>query len=101
MTTQIEQINILVWIVLFIISIVYDILYTKSVLYISRLNAVGAANLSVLLYVMMSYGIINFIENIFNIIPIILGSWLGTYGILKFEKHQKNKKEENKEKNVT
>jgi len=100
-TTQVNLIDPLTWIFLFVISIIYDIVYTKSILHISRLDAIAAANLSVLLYVMMAYGTINYVKNFINIIPIIFGAWIGTYGILKFEKHQKNKKEENKEKNVT
>jgi len=84
--TQVDTINLATWILLFFISILYDIIYTKSVLYISKLDATAAANLSVILYVIMAYGTINYVKNFINIIPIILGAWIGTYGILKYEK---------------
>jgi hypothetical protein len=96
-TTQVNLIDPFTWVLLFFISIVYDIVYTKSILHISKLNAAAAAHLSVILYIMMAYGTINYVKNFINVIPIIVGAWLGTYGILKYEKHQKNK-QENKEK---
>jgi hypothetical protein len=89
--THIPLINPIVWVMLFGVSIIYDIVYTKSVLHISRLNAAPAANLSVILYLMMAYGTFNYMSNLLNLIPIAFGAWIGTYGILKYEKIQKDK----------
>jgi hypothetical protein len=99
-SAQLNTIDPVTWVILFFISILYDIIYTKSVLYISKLNAIPAANLSVILYIIMAYGTINYVKNFINIIPIILGAWIGTYGILKYEniKYKKWKEEKRKRK---
>jgi hypothetical protein len=96
--THISLINPTVWILLFLVSIIYDIVYTKSVLHISRLDAAPAANLSVILYLMMAYGTVNYMSNLLNLIPISIGAWLGTYAILKYEKFQYNKHKKENEK---
>ena len=95
--SQAETVNILTWVLLFCVSIIYDIFYTKSILHISRLDAGAAANLSVLLYFMMAYGTINYVKSVINLIPIALGAWVGTYGILKYEKMLKNKRRRERE----
>jgi hypothetical protein len=95
---QIHTIDPLTWTLLFCVSIIYDIFYTKSIIHISRLNAAGAANLSVLLYLMMAYGTINYVKNFINLIPIAIGAWIGTYGILKYERYLRNKNRREKAK---
>jgi uncharacterized protein YebE (UPF0316 family) len=94
---QAQAVDPLTWVLLFLVSIVYDIFYTKSIIHISRLDAGAAANLSVLLYLMMAYGTINYVKNFINLIPIAIGAWIGTYGILKYERKQRNKKRREKE----
>ena len=95
--SQINTIDPLTWIILFFISIIYDVVYTKSILHISRLDAVASANLSVILYLMMAYGTINYVKNFINLIPIALGAWIGTYFILKYEKYIRKKRRKEKE----
>jgi hypothetical protein len=93
---QIHMINPLVWILLFVVSIIYDVVYTKSILYISRLDAVPAANLSATLYFMIAICTINYVGQPFNTIPLIFGAWVGTYGILKYEKYKRDKRRREK-----
>jgi hypothetical protein len=47
----------------------------------------------------MAYGTINYVKNFINIIPIAVGAWVGTYGILKFERIRRNKRRREKQKN--
>ena len=86
------DINILTWIGLFAMYFIFDMLYVKYVLSVSKLNAMQAANISVLMYLITSIGIITFVNNFLNIIPIIIGSWGGTYLILKYEGKKRDKK---------
>jgi len=46
---------------------------------------------------MMAYGTINYVKSVINLIPIALGAWVGTYGILKYEKMLKNKRRRERE----
>lgn len=95
---QISTIDPLTWVLLFFVSIVYDIVYTKSIIHISKLNAGAAANFSAILYFMIAFSTIQYIEQPFNVIPLIIGSWLGTYGILKLEKYKRDKRRKEKRK---
>jgi len=96
--TQIHLINPITWIFLFIVSVIFDVTYTKSVLVIARVKARSAANLSVLMYLLTAYGTINYMHNIFNLIPIIIGAWVGTYYILKHEERRRKLWKEKRDK---
>lgn len=87
-----SDINLITWISLFVVYLLIDILYTQYVMAIAKLNAFWASNISVLLYILTAYGTIEYVQNYWNIIPIVIGSWLGTYVTLRYEIHKKNKK---------
>ena len=87
------DISILNWIFLFITYFIFDLLYVKYVLSVSKLNAIQAANLSALLYLLTAYGTIEFVTNILNIIPIIVASWFGTYLAIWYEGKKVKKKD--------
>ena len=89
---NIQPINPLVWVGLFIGYFIFEILYTKYILSIAKLKALRATILSVLIYLITALGTINYIENILNIIPIIVASGLGTYFMLKYEIRRKRNK---------
>jgi hypothetical protein len=87
-----NEINIFIWIGLFVLYFIFDIVYVKYVLSVGKLNAFQAANMSALLYLLTAIGTIQYVNNFLNIIPIILGSWLGTYLILWYENKKKKDK---------
>jgi TRAP-type C4-dicarboxylate transport system permease small subunit len=93
-----KDINILTWIILFFVYLAFDILYTKYILSISKLKAITASTLSVILCGFTAYGTIKYVENFWNVIPIIAASWLGTYFILKYEIRKRKRKRARKSK---
>jgi hypothetical protein len=91
-----EDVNILTWAILFFAYLIFDILYTKYILSISKLKAIQAASLSVLMYVSTVYGTIKYLENLWNLIPILFASWLGTFLILRYEIRLKKRNKKKK-----
>jgi len=92
---MVNDINLWTWLILFVIYFAFDILYAKYILSVNKLRALKAANLSAVLYLLTVYGTIEYVENVINVIPILLGSWLGTYVSLKVilkNKYKKKKK---------
>ena len=87
------EIKILVWIILFIVYFAFDILYTRYIMSVTKLKAIQAANISVIMYGLTALGTIQYVENLLNIIPIVIGSWVGTYVIIRYEIRKKKKNE--------
>jgi hypothetical protein len=72
-------IDILTWCGLFAVYLCVDVVYTKYVIAVSKYQALVAANYSLVMYGLTVWGTIEYVNNYWNVIPIGLGSWLGTY----------------------
>jgi uncharacterized membrane protein YfcA len=63
----------------FFTYVVIDVLYARYVIEVGRANAVRAATISSVLYSLLAYGILQYSHNIWYLIPLVLGAWIGTY----------------------
>jgi putative effector of murein hydrolase len=83
---MVGEIKFWTWVVLFLIYFVFDILYAKYIIAVSKRNALLAANTSVLILVLSVYGTVSYIDSYINIIPIVVGCWCGTFFCLKWKR---------------
>lgn len=68
----------------FVVYIVFDILYALYVLCVSRKQPVAAAGVSSVLYSLGAYGVMNYTHNIWYLIPLACGAFVGTYIAVKY-----------------
>ncbi len=73
-------------IIVFIFYVVVDALYVLYTRYIQQNKAMAAATVGAMMYGLFGFGTLAIIENSWNILPIILGSWVGTYFTIKYIK---------------
>jgi hypothetical protein len=73
-------------VILFVFYLVFDILYAHYIIAMGESKAFKSANISAILIIMSLYGTIEVVKNYWFIIPIALGSWLGTYLTIKYSK---------------
>jgi hypothetical protein len=91
------EINIWLWLALLPTYFILDGIGAKNILATNKLNRVTAANTSALMYlfgVIGSYICVK--EGLINLVPILIGAWLGTYSSvtweIKIRKKQRNDK---------
>lgn len=85
------QIEIWTWVLLFVIYLFFDSAYVFYIKAVSKSQALKASILSVAMYLLTAYGTIEYIENIANLVPILVGSFLGNYITLKISGKGENK----------
>jgi uncharacterized protein YebE (UPF0316 family) len=68
----------------FVVYVVFDILYALYVICVSRQQALAASGISALLYSLGAYGVMTYLHNIWYLIPLALGAFLGTYIAVKY-----------------
>lgn len=73
---------------IFFAYVVVDILYVYYTLYVTRLRPVAAANISVTIYLIAIFGVINYVSNYLYVIPISIGAWAGTYVTVEWERRK-------------
>ena len=88
-----QQINLWLWLAILPSYIIYEYVGTKNTIATSKLKPIEASNTGAMMYVIGILGsYLCVTEGLVNIIPIIIGSWLGTYYSVKAEiKIQKRK----------
>jgi len=69
--------------------IMIDGLYVKYTLEVVSLKPFKSATLGSFMHILLAFGIINYTENWLYIFPLIVGSWIGTYFVVKWEKDKK------------
>jgi hypothetical protein len=81
------------WLALAIVInyIIIDGLYAQYTLDVISLKPIKSASIGSLMYILSAFGIINFINNVLYVIPMLIGSWLGTFLIVMYEKNKPNK----------
>jgi hypothetical protein len=86
------EIHIWTCLVLFILSFAIDVVNIRYMMCVRPPKPLSGANYSLGLCLLTSTGVLGLQDNVWNIIPIACGYWLGTYGTLWYElKKLKNK----------
>lgn len=65
---------------------VVDAMYAHYTFSIAELRALSAANTGALMHFLLALGVLSYVQNYLYIIPITIGSWFGTYVIVKRER---------------
>lgn len=74
---------------LFFVSASLDAIVTLTTVAITKHKATEAATWSLLSYLLMALGILNFIHNRWYVIPLALGAFCGTYIVVAREARKK------------
>ncbi len=90
------EINIWLWVLLFVVTICYEVLYIKYILAISKLRAVLTANISLMLGAVGMVSVILYTKDANNCIPILSATWLSSYFIIQLEKKKRKKEDDEK-----
>jgi ABC-type uncharacterized transport system permease subunit len=76
---------------LFFLYIVVDVMYAFYTLAVTDLKPWRSATIGALMYVLLAAGVISYSSNPWYLIPIGMGSWIGTYIAVSIEKKRKAK----------
>jgi drug/metabolite transporter (DMT)-like permease len=76
-------------VLLLLMYVVVDVMYAMYMIAVTKLQPAKAASIGAVMYVLLAAGIINFSHNPLYLIPIGIGSWLGTFIAVWREKHKK------------
>ena len=71
----------------FVVYVVFDILYALYVLCVSQKRAFAASGISALLYSLGAYGVMSYLHNIWYLVPLAAGAFIGTYIAVRYLGH--------------
>lgn len=71
--------------------ILVDALYAKYTLEVVSLHPYMSATIGASMHFLLAFGVIQYTENRLYIFPLVIGSWIGTYLVVMFEKKKKDR----------
>ena len=75
----------------FVAYVVIDMLYAKYTLSVAELHPSRAATNGALMYFLLAIGVLNYSHNPLYLVPLVLGSWIGTYVAVEIERRKRKK----------
>ncbi len=70
---------------IFIAYIVVDAMYAYYTLQVTKKKPYSAATVGALMHFILALGVLSYVQNYLYLIPLALGSWVGTFIIVKRE----------------
>jgi uncharacterized protein YebE (UPF0316 family) len=86
------DINWLLWLGLFGVSLLIDAVYVLYTVSIMNARPMTASIMSVLSYVLGAIGVVSYVDNKLNLVPLVFGAFIGTFVVVKWESNKKNRK---------
>ncbi len=81
-----NEFNFFIAIGILVAYAVIDALNTHYTAAVAQKRPVVAASSGAIVYILIAFGIISFTENILYLIPLVIGSWTGTFFVVRFQR---------------
>ncbi len=82
--SQWQQFDFAVAGVVFVAYMVTDALYAYYTLAITRKQPIVAASVGSGMHFLIAFGVLQYVQNYLYIVPLAIGSWIGTYVVVRF-----------------
>jgi hypothetical protein len=56
-----------------------DAMYARYTIQVVEARAAHAATTGALMHILMAFGVLSYVQNVLYVVPIVIGSWVGTY----------------------
>ena len=83
LVTSWNHFNFSIAIIIFFVYICIDGMWAYYTISVGERKPVTAATVGAIMYFFMAFGIINYVQNYLYLIPLALGSWIGTYLVVR------------------
>jgi hypothetical protein len=71
---------------IFFTYVIIDILYALYIICVGRRQALASAALTAAIYSLLAFGVVSYSKNIWYLIPLASGAFVGTYLTVRFKK---------------
>ncbi len=78
-----QEFDLLTAFLILVVYIVVDGMYAYYTLKVSEKKPVHAATSGALMHFLLAVGVLSYVQNYLYIIPLAVGSWIGTYIVVK------------------
>lgn len=77
-----KNFDLKIGIIIFGVYLLIDAMYAYYTLSVTKKKPISAATVGALMHFLIAFGVLNYVQNYLYVIPLALGSWIGTYLIV-------------------
>lgn len=70
---------------IFFAYMLIDAMYAYYTLAVTRKRPLTSASVGALMHFLIAFGVLNYVENYLYVVPLALGSWVGTYLVVRHD----------------
>ncbi len=78
-----NEFNVLTALIVFVAYMVVDGMYAYYTLAVAEKQAFRSATVGSLMHLLIAVGVLSYVQNYLYIVPLAIGSWIGTYLVVK------------------
>ena len=83
---QWQEFDFFTGLLVFVVYIVFDGMYAYYTIAVTEKNPFKAATTGSVMHFLLAVGVLSYVQNYLYIVPLALGSWIGTYFVVKRSK---------------
>ena len=89
MQSSIQHFDIVTAVLIFAAYLVIDGLYAYYTYAVVKKDPFAAATTGFVMHFLLAFGVINYVGNFLYVIPLAMGSWVGTYLMVRRERDRR------------
>lgn len=78
--------DIVLAVMIFVAYLLVDALYAQYTFYVTQYKEYSAATIGALMHFILAFGVLNYVQNFLYIVPLAMGSWVGTFLVIRRER---------------
>lgn len=71
--------------IVFIAYLIVDAMYAYYTITVTKKKPLTSASVGALMHFLIAFGVLNYVENYLYVVPLALGSWIGTYLVVRYD----------------
>lgn len=79
-----QSFNFITATIVLIAYLIIDAMFAYYTVAVTKRMPVMSASIGSLMHFLMAFGVLNYVQNYLYIVPVAVGSWLGTYLVVKY-----------------
>lgn len=70
-------------VVVFVAYLLVDAMYAYYTLAVTKGRPIASASVGATMHFLIAFGVLNYVQNYLYVLPLAIGSWIGTYFVVK------------------
>lgn len=81
-----QSVDIKIALTVFVAYVLVDAMYAYYTIAVTQKRPIASASVGAMMHFFIAFGVLNYVQNYLYIIPLALGSWVGTYIVVRYDK---------------